>query len=71
MPPVEPPESLVEIILPGGSIVRPDRRRAATLRPYSSLDGGPAGAPSLASDRRRRRRAVEDGSCGRRLDVES
>jgi len=28
MPPMEPPESVVEIIPPGGPIARPDRRRA-------------------------------------------
>jgi len=71
MPPMEPPESVVEIIPPGGPIARPDRRRAVTLRPYSSLDGLPAAATGSASDRRRRRRAVEDSSRGRCVNLES
>jgi hypothetical protein len=68
---MEPPESCVEIIPPGAPIVRPDRRRAMTLRPYSSLDGRPAETTGSVSDRRRRRRTAEDGSRGRCLNVES
>jgi hypothetical protein len=70
-PAMEPPESIVEIIPPGGPVTRADRRRASTLRPYSPLDGRPAAMPGVTANRRRRRRAVDDGSRGRCLNVES
>jgi hypothetical protein len=68
---MEPPESVVEIIPPGAPVTRPDRRRAVTLRPYSSLDGRPAAGSGCVADRRRRHRAVDDGSRGRCLNLES
>jgi|GEM_PF-3144994 len=68
----EPADWGIEIVPPGGQVIRPDRRRsAAVFRPYSPRDGRAPGDPAVTNDRRRRRRATAEPGRGRRIDLES